>query len=99
MGLWCSGITSASQAEGPGFNPRRIHIFVFSVVDSRVRARIINAGMIESDSFGQQDEVSSRYKRLDKIGKGTYGVVYLALDLKTSEEVALKKMIFHVAVD
>ena len=55
--------------------------------------------MIESDSFGQQDEVSSRYKRLDKIGKGTYGVVYLALDLKTREEVALKKMIFHVAVD
>ena len=61
------------------------------------RARIINFRMIESDSFGQQDEVSSRYKKLDRIGKGTYGVVYLALDLKTNEEVALKKMIFHVA--
>ena len=24
-GLWCSGITSASHAEGPGFEPRRIH--------------------------------------------------------------------------
>ena len=25
MGLWCSGITSALHAEGPGFKPRRIH--------------------------------------------------------------------------
>ena len=24
-GLWCSGITSASHAEGPGFEPRRVH--------------------------------------------------------------------------
>ena len=28
-GLWCSGITSASHAEGPGFKPRRIHSFYF----------------------------------------------------------------------
>ena len=25
MGLWCSGITSALHAEGPGFKPRRFH--------------------------------------------------------------------------
>lgn len=24
-GLWCSGITSALHAEGPGFKPRRVH--------------------------------------------------------------------------
>ena len=24
-GAWCSGITSASHAEGPGFNPQRVH--------------------------------------------------------------------------
>ena len=24
-GTWCSGITSASHAEGPGFNPQRVH--------------------------------------------------------------------------
>ena len=24
-GMWCSGITSASHAEGPGFEPRRVH--------------------------------------------------------------------------
>ena len=27
LGLWCSGITSALHAEGPGFNPRRVHVF------------------------------------------------------------------------
>ena len=25
-GLWCSGITSASHAEGPGLNPQQVHI-------------------------------------------------------------------------
>ena len=25
MGMWCSGITSALHAEGPGFKPRRFH--------------------------------------------------------------------------
>ena len=24
-GTWCSGITSASHAEGPGFNPQCVH--------------------------------------------------------------------------
>jgi hypothetical protein len=26
LGTWCSGITSASHAEGPGFNPLCVHI-------------------------------------------------------------------------
>jgi hypothetical protein len=26
MGVWCSGITSASHAEDPGFGPRRLHL-------------------------------------------------------------------------
>jgi cyclin-dependent kinase len=32
------------------------------------------------------------YERLDKVGEGTYGVVYKAKDLKTNEIVALKKI-------
>lgn len=54
---------------------------------------------MDADSFNQQDEVASRYKKMDRIGKGTYGVVYLALDKKTNERVALKKMIIHVMAD
>jgi serine/threonine protein kinase len=54
--------------------------------------------MLDSDSFNLQDDPINRYKRVDKIGKGTYGVVYLAIDMKTNEEVALKKMIIHVGL-
>jgi hypothetical protein len=28
MGLWCSGITSASHAEGPGFKPQWVQFFL-----------------------------------------------------------------------
>ena len=35
----------------------------------------------------------SRYKKLDKIGNGTYGDVYRAQDLQTNEIVAMKKMV------
>jgi len=38
----------------------------------------------------------SRYKKLEKIGNGTYGVVYKAIDLSTKENVALKKMILEL---
>ena len=36
-GTWCSGITSASHAEGPGFNPQCVH-FSTSGEDSAVPA-------------------------------------------------------------
>lgn len=32
------------------------------------------------------------YEKVKKIGEGTYGVVYLARDIKNSTSVALKKM-------
>ena len=34
----------------------------------------------------------SKYKKLEKLGEGTYGVVYKAQNLETGELVALKKM-------
>ncbi len=33
-----------------------------------------------------------RYQRIDKLGEGTYGVVYKAQDRDTSELVALKRI-------
>jgi serine/threonine protein kinase len=38
----------------------------------------------------------SRYKRIEKVGNGTYGVVYKAEDTTNKEIVALKKMILEV---
>ena len=35
---------------------------------------------------------AKRYQKISKIGEGTYGVVYKAKDLQTSEIVALKKI-------
>ena len=36
------------------------------------------------------------YQKEEKVGNGTYGVVYKAKHVKTGEIVALKKMIFEV---
>lgn len=33
-----------------------------------------------------------RYEKIDKIGEGTYGIVYKVKDLKTDQFVALKKI-------
>jgi serine/threonine protein kinase len=36
--------------------------------------------------------IEERYQRIEKIGEGTYGVVYKARDLQTNDIVALKKI-------
>lgn len=33
-----------------------------------------------------------KYKKLEKLGEGTYGVVYKAINLETGETVAIKKI-------
>ncbi|KAJ2218827.1 Cyclin-dependent kinase catalytic subunit, partial [Coemansia sp. RSA 485] len=35
---------------------------------------------------------AERYLKLDKVGEGTYGVVYKARDMQTGETVAMKKI-------
>jgi serine/threonine protein kinase len=46
---------------------------------------------------GQFGENSlDRYRRLEKIGTGTYGVVYKAIDQATNEYIALKKILLEV---
>jgi cyclin-dependent kinase 2 len=39
-----------------------------------------------------QDNDPNRYQRVEKIGEGTYGVVYRAIDQMTNKQVALKKI-------
>jgi Protein kinase domain len=40
----------------------------------------------------KQNHQRERYEKIDKLGEGTYGVVYKAKDLITKEIVALKKI-------
>ena len=40
LGTWCSGITSASHAEGPGLNPQCVHFLVESQVVSYFRCSL-----------------------------------------------------------
>ncbi len=40
----------------------------------------------------QRDNLLSKYLKLEKLGEGTYGVVYKAKDRDTNKIVALKKM-------
>lgn len=44
----------------------------------------------------QANLLKGRYRTLSKISQGTYGKVYIAFDYVAKENVALKKIIFHV---
>ena len=46
----------------------------------------VNQGMI------QPVQGLDKYKRLEKLGEGTYGVVYKAINQETGETVAIKKI-------
>lgn len=46
--------------------------------------------------FGESDH--DRYEKKEKVGSGTYGVVYKALDKLSGQYVAVKKMILEVII-
>jgi serine/threonine protein kinase len=44
------------------------------------------------------NKLDQRYKKLEKIGEGTFGKVYKCKDNETGEIVAIKKIIFYVSL-
>lgn len=52
------------------------------------------ADVAGKDQYGTCRAVST-FERRNRIGEGTYGTVYRAIDRRTNEVVALKKVILH----
>ena len=53
----------------------------------------MNAQMsAQQDRFVQEASQLNRYERQEKLGEGTYGIVYKCRDTKTGQIVALKKI-------
>ncbi len=60
-------------------------------MNSNVLSNISNT-INNNNEKDKEKELGLRYKKIEKIGEGTYGVVYKAIDLKTEKFVALKKI-------
>ena len=50
---------------------------------------------VKETPFGRCSDVSFQYEKLNRIGEGTYGIVYRARDCKTDKIVALKRCYPH----
>jgi serine/threonine protein kinase len=57
-----------------------------------VLSNITNNSNHNNNNESKEKDGGCRYKKIEKIGEGTYGVVYKAIDLKTEKFVALKKI-------
>jgi serine/threonine protein kinase len=43
-------------------------------------------------ALGKMHEAMEQFQKIEKIGEGTYGIVYKAKDIETGKLVALKKI-------
>ncbi|MFS7992889.1 putative protein kinase STE-STE20-Pl family [Helianthus anomalus] len=86
-----SRAVASMQAVGEGFGRRKGSGTASSVDDggcSRQQTSKMSSGSI-ADSVTREDP-STKYELLHELGKGSYGSVYKARDLQTSEMVAIK---------
>ena len=56
MGTWCSGITSAPHAEGPGFNPQCVHIDANAAGRPRVHFTSATPSLVCTEPHVRHDE-------------------------------------------
>jgi serine/threonine protein kinase len=52
----------------------------------------VNINSQNQKRFVYEQNRTDRYQRLEKLGEGTYGIVYKCKDMHTGEIVALKKI-------
>jgi serine/threonine protein kinase len=61
----------------------------------RKRADILSGHPTTRVSYGRCSNVTERYKKIGRIGEGTYGIVYKARNKETGQLVALKRCLPH----
>ncbi len=61
----------------------------------RATSSLSNSYNPATSLYGYCPNVSDRYKKVGRIGEGTYGIVYKAIDQRTQNVVALKRCLPH----
>jgi hypothetical protein len=72
VGTWCSGITSASHAEGPGFNPLCVHIPLIAFSYALIKIWFHLGRPVISVIVLQAPQAPTQVKRQHIISTSTY---------------------------
>lgn len=77
---------------GPCHGSRNVNlaVSVSAASQNKTLKSTADGRKILDDSFIYEDPGMGRFKKLEKVGKGTYGVVHKALDSRTNRYVAIK---------
>ena len=61
-GTWCSGITSASHAEGPGLKSQCVHLFILRSLRAIIAKIIALAGDKEAETRGHTEVIRTCFR-------------------------------------